>query len=44
MENLELLALQKLEGDASTAMPGGDENEQADLRAQGIVDQPDAQA
>ena len=44
MENLELLALQKLEGDASTATPGGDENEQAALRAQGIVDQPAAQA
>lgn len=44
MEDLELLALQKLEGDASTAMPGGDENEQAALRAQGIVDQSAAQA
>lgn len=44
MENLELLALQKLEGDASTAMSGGDENEQAALRAQGIVDQSAAQA
>jgi hypothetical protein len=44
MEDLELLALQKLEGDASTAMSGGDENEQAALRAQGIVDQSAAQA
>jgi hypothetical protein len=44
MEDLELLALQKLEGNAPTATPGGDENEQAALRAQGIVDQPAAQA
>ena len=44
MEDLELLALQKLEGNASTATPGGDENELAALRAQGIVDQPAAQA
>jgi len=38
-----LLALQKLEGNAPTATPGGDENELAALRAQGIVDQPAAQ-
>lgn len=44
MEDLELLALQKLEGNAPTATPGGDENELAALRAQGIVDQPAAQA
>lgn len=44
MEDLELLALQKLEGNASTATPGGDENEHAALRAQGIVDQSAAQA
>ena len=44
MENLELLALQKLEGNAPTNTHGGDENEQAALRAQGIVDQPAAQA
>ena len=44
MEDLELLALQKLEGNASTATPGGDENELAALRAQGIADQPAAQA
>ncbi|NBW15622.1 MAG: hypothetical protein EBR82_47315, partial [Caulobacteraceae bacterium] len=43
MEDLELLALQKLEGNASTGMPGGDENEQAALRAQGIVNEPAAQ-
>ena len=43
MEDLELLALQKLEGNAPTATPGGDENELAALRAQGIVDQPAAQ-
>ena len=44
MEDLELLALQKLEGNAPTATPGGDENELAALRAQGIADQPAAQA
>jgi hypothetical protein len=43
MEDLELLALQKLEGNAPTATPGGDENELAALRAQGIVDQPAVQ-
>ena len=40
MENLELLALQKLEGNAPTNTHGGDENEQAALRAQGIGGQP----
>ena len=44
MEDLELLALQKLEGNAPANTHGGDENEQAALRAQGIVDQPAAQA
>jgi len=43
MEDLELLALQKLEGNASTGTPGGDENEQAALKAQGIVNEPAAQ-
>lgn len=44
MEDLELLALQKLEGNAPTGMPGGDENELAALKAQGIVEQPATQA
>ena len=44
MEDLELLALQKLEGNAHTGMPGGDENELAALKAQGIVEQPATQA